>query len=166
MRTGSRLLEDPRLKIKGRRLTLTALGADELESIRWDPADEDARELFVSRLRADPGARGFWVWTAALGDGTEIGNGGFGGRPTENRRLTVGYAVHEEHRGRGYATELLELLTEWALARPEVDVVRATIRPDNTASIRVAEKAGLTQTGERLADDEHGELLVFERRAS
>ena len=153
------------MRIRGPRLTLTALGADELEQIRWDPDDEDARELFIRRLRADPDARGFWVWTATLGDGTEIGNGGFGGRPTENRRLTVGYAVHEEHRGRGYATELLELLTEWGLARPEIDVVRATIRPDNAPSLRVAEKAGFARTGELLQDDEHGELLVYERRA-
>jgi len=152
------------LRIRGPRLTLTALGADELEQIRWDPDDEDARELFLRRLRADPDARGFWVWTATLGDGTEIGNGGFGGRPTENRRLTVGYAVHEEHRGRGYATELLELLSEWGLARPEIDVVRATIRPDNAPSLRVAEKAGFTRTGELLHDDEHGDLLVYERR--
>jgi RimJ/RimL family protein N-acetyltransferase len=153
------------LRIQGPRLTLTALDADELEQIRWDPEDEDARELFIRRLRADPDARGFWVWTAALADGTPVGNGGFGGRPTENRRLTVGYAVHEEHRGRGYATELLELLTEWGLARPEIDVVRATIRPDNGPSLRVAEKAGFTRTDELLQDDEHGELLVFERRA-
>ena len=152
--------------IRGPRLTLTALGADELEEIRWSPEDEDARTLFVSRLRADPGARGFWVWSAALDDGTTVGSGGFGGRPTENRRLTVGYGVHEEHRGRGYATELLTLLAEWGLARPEIDLVRATIRPDNGASIRVAEKAGFSLTAERLEDEEHGELLVFERRAS
>ena len=152
--------------IRGARLTLTALGADELEEIRWSPEDEDARTLFVSRLRADPGARGFWVWSATLEDGTPIGSGGFGGRPNENRRLTVGYGVHEEHRGRGYATELLTLLSTWGLARPEIDVVRATIRPDNVASIRVAEKAGFMLTGERLEDEEHGELLVFERRVS
>ncbi len=150
--------------IQGPRLTLTALDADALEAIRWDPEEADARDLFVRRLRADPGARGFWVWAAALGDGTAIGSGGFGGRPTENRRLTVGYAVYEEHRGHGYATELLTLLAEWGLALPEVDSVRATIRPDNAASIRVAEKAGFTLTGERLDDEEHGELLVFERR--
>ena len=151
--------------IRGPRLTLTALGADELEEITWSPDDEDARTLFVSRLRADPGARGFWVWSATLDDGTAVGSGGFGGRPTENRRLTVGYGVHEEHRGQGYATELLTLLAEWALARPEIDVVRATIRPDNVASLRVAEKAGFTPTGELVQDDEHGELLVFERRS-
>ena len=153
------------MRIHGPRLTLTALGAEELETIRWDPEEEDARELFVRRLRADPGARGFWAWAATLEDGTEIGSGGFGGRPTANRRLTVGYAVHAEHRGSGYATELLTLLTEWGLALPEIDVVRATIRPDNVASLRVAEKAGFVATGERIEDDEHGELLVFERRA-
>ncbi len=56
------------------------------------------------------------------------------------------------------------LLAEWGLAQAEVDVVRATIRPDNAPSIRVAEKVGFILTGERVQDDEHGELLVFERR--
>jgi RimJ/RimL family protein N-acetyltransferase len=103
------------------------------------------------------------VW-AAERDDVAVGYIGFGGRPRHDRRLTVGYAVHEEHRARGYATEMLELLTRWALAQPEVDVVRATIRPDNLASLRVAEKAGFAATGERVQDDEHGELLVYVRR--
>ena len=149
--------------LRGARLTLTALGADELEAVRWDPAEEGARTFFVEQLRADPGSRGWWAWLARLETGEEVGSGGFGGRPGSDRRLTVGYAVHEEHRGRGYATELLELLTSWALARPEVDRVRATIRPDNVASLRVAAKAGFEPTGEVVHDDEHGELLVFVR---
>ncbi len=152
------------MKLQGPRLTLTALGADELEAIPWPPEDEDARELFVRRLRADPGARGFWAWAATLEDGTQIGSGGFGGRPNEKRRLTVGYGVREEYRNRGLATELLKLLAEGGLAQAEVDVVRATIRPDNAPSIRVAEKVGFILTGERVQDEEHGELLVFERR--
>ena len=152
------------MKLEGPRLTLTALGAEELEGIRWDPEDADAQAMFVQRLREDPAARGWWVWLAALPDGQEVGNGGFGGRPGPNRRLTVGYSVHEEHRGRGYATEILTLLTEWALGRPEVDLVRATIAPDNLPSLRVAEKSGFTATGELVQDAEHGELIVFERR--
>jgi RimJ/RimL family protein N-acetyltransferase len=152
------------LRLQGPRLTLAALSAEELEQVRWAPEDEDARTMFVERLRTDPDARGWWVWLAALPDGEEVGSGGFGGRPGPNRRLTVGYSVHDEHRGRGYATEMLTLLTEWALARPEVDLVRATITPDNLPSLRVAEKSGFTATGELLQDAEHGELLVFERR--
>jgi RimJ/RimL family protein N-acetyltransferase len=152
------------LRLDGPRLTLTALGAEEVERIRWDPADADTQAMFVRRLRDDPDARGWWVWLAALPDGEEIGNGGFDGRPGPDRRLTVGYSVHEEHRGRGYATEILALLAGWALARPEVDVVRATIAPDNVPSLRVAEKAGFVASGELLQDDEHGELIVLERR--
>jgi ribosomal-protein-alanine N-acetyltransferase len=152
------------LRLHGPRLTLAALGADELERIRWDEEDEDARAMFVERLRADPGARGWWVWLATLSDGEEVGNGGFGGRPGPNRRLTVGYAVHEEHRGRGYATEILTLLAGWALDRPEVDLVRVTIAADNLASLRVAEKSGFTATGELLQDAEHGKLIVLELR--
>ena len=152
------------MRIQGPRLTLTALGADELAAVRWAPEDEDARTLFVTRLREDPEAVGWWAWVATLPDGEEVGNGGFGGRPGPNRRLTVGYAVHEEHRSKGYATEMLELLAAWGLERAEIDVIRATIRPDNVASLKVAERAGFVATGERLEDEEHGELLVFERR--
>jgi [ribosomal protein S5]-alanine N-acetyltransferase len=152
------------VRIQGPRLTLTALGADELAAVRWPPEDEDARALFLSKLREDPDSRGWWAWVARLADGEEVGNGGFGGRPGPNRRLTVGYGVHEEHRSQGYATEMLRLLAEWGLAQPEIDVVRATIRPDNAPSLKVAERAGFVATGERLEDEEHGELLVFERR--
>lgn len=152
------------LRLQGPRLTLAALSADELEEIRWAPEDEDARAFFVERLREDPGARGWWAWLAALPGGVEVGSGGFGGRPGPNRRLTVGYSVHEEHRGKGYATEILTLLTDWALSRPEIDLVRATIAPANLPSLRVAEKAGFAATGELVQDDEHGELIVFERR--
>jgi [ribosomal protein S5]-alanine N-acetyltransferase len=152
------------LRLQGARLTLTALGAEELEKIQWLPEDENARAFFVARLREDPGARGWWTWVATLPDGDEVGNGGFVGRPGPDRRLTVGYAIHDEHRGKGYATELLTLLTDWALDQPEVDLVRATITPDNVASHRVAVKAGFTPSGELVPDAEHGELIVFERR--
>jgi RimJ/RimL family protein N-acetyltransferase len=103
------------------------------------------------------------VWLAALEDGTEVGFGGFGGRPRTDERLTLGYSVHEEHRGNGYATEIAELLTTWALEQPGVRIVRATIRPDNATSVRVAEKAGFQPTGETVRDKEEGELLVFVR---
>jgi RimJ/RimL family protein N-acetyltransferase len=131
--------------------------------VRWPAEDEDARAFFLARLQEDPGARGFWVWLAQLPDGTEVGSGGFGGRPGDDRRLTVGYHVHEEHQRRGYATEMLELLAEWGLEQEGVDIVRATIRPDNLPSLRVAEKAGFEATGERVEDPQEGELLVFRR---
>ena len=77
--------------LQGPRLEVTALDADELEQVRWLPEEEDARALFVERLREDPDSRGWWAWLATLPDGEEVGSGGFGGRPGPNRRLTVGY---------------------------------------------------------------------------
>ncbi len=149
--------------LRGPRLTLRALTADEVEALRWDPSEVDAQVFFATQLRADPDARGWWIWGATLAGGDDVGSGGFGGRPAEDGRLTVGYGIHPEHRGRGYATELLDLLATWGLAQPGIESIRATIRPDNVASMRVAEKAGFRPTGERLQDEEHGELLVFER---
>jgi len=39
------------VRLQESRLTLTALSAEELKEIRWAPEDEDARALFVERLR-------------------------------------------------------------------------------------------------------------------
>lgn len=148
--------------LTGPRLTLTALDAEAVEAMGASPLLDGMHELFAARLRADPGALGYWVWVATLADGTEVAAGGFGGRPGGNERLTVGYHVHEDHRGQGYATELLSLLTEWALVQPGVERVRATIKPDNAASLRVAEKAGFERSGRTRTSDD-GELLVFLR---
>jgi RimJ/RimL family protein N-acetyltransferase len=152
--------------LQGPRLTLTALDAGTLARVRPTADMADALPFFVARLREDPDARGFWVWLATLADGSEVGLAGFGGRPGENRRLTLGYSVHDEHQGHGYATEIVEILTQWALAHDDVELVRVTISPENAPSLRVAEKAGFAATGETVDDEEHGLLLVFERRAA
>ena len=148
--------------LKGPRLTLTALDAAGVEALGASSLLDGMHDLFAARLREDPGAVGYWVWLATLADGTEVAAGGFGGRPGANERLTVGYHVHEDHRGRGYATELLNLLTEWALAQPGVKLVRATIKPENAPSLRVAEKAGFERAG-RTRTTAAGALLDFLR---
>jgi RimJ/RimL family protein N-acetyltransferase len=148
--------------LTGPRLTLTALDAEAVEAMGASPLLDGMHDFFAARLREDPDALGYWVWLATLADGTEVAAGGFGGRPGDDERLTVGYHVHEDHRGAGYATELLNLLTEWALAQPGVNVVRATIKPENAPSLRVAEKAGFERAG-RTRTREDGELLVFLR---
>jgi RimJ/RimL family protein N-acetyltransferase len=58
----------------------------------------------------------------------------------------LGYAISPWARGRGHATEALQLLTDWAFAD---GIIRATllIAVSNTASSRVAEKCGYTLEG-------------------
>jgi RimJ/RimL family protein N-acetyltransferase len=63
------------------------------------------------------------------------------------REAELGYLVAPSARGRGYATELLRLLTDWAFE--QAGVLRATLVIDveNPASARVAERAGYVREG-------------------
>ncbi|MDO0927159.1 GNAT family N-acetyltransferase [Streptomyces sp. TG1A-8] len=101
-------------------------------------------------------------------DGRAVGGIGFHGAPDEERRVEIGYDLVEGARGRGYATEAVRALTEWALAREDVGTVIATIEADNVASQRVVSRAGFvraTVEEERAAREEDaGDLRLYVRR--
>ena len=63
----------------------------------------------------------------------------------------IGYWVAAGARGRGVATRAVRLLADWG--REALGLTRIDVLPhrDNAASRRVAEKAGFTDTGERVA---------------
>ncbi|MFF8399055.1 GNAT family N-acetyltransferase [Streptomyces sp. NPDC016172] len=91
-------------------------------------------------------------------DGRAVGAMGFHGVPDEAGRIEVGYDLVEGARGHGYATEALRALSSWALDRPEVRTVVATVERDNVPSQHVLARAGFTQVAE---DPEH---LTYELR--
>jgi RimJ/RimL family protein N-acetyltransferase len=72
----------------------------------------------------------------------------------------MGYETAPAHRRHGYASEVAAALVGWALEQREVVRVIASPAPDNVASIRVLEHAGLRRAGTR------GDELLFELRAS
>ena len=59
----------------------------------------------------------------------------------------IAYVVAPAARGRGIASGAVVLLSEWAFARLELQRLQLSIRPDNVASRRVAEKAGYRYEG-------------------
>jgi RimJ/RimL family protein N-acetyltransferase len=59
----------------------------------------------------------------------------------------LGYWLAPEARGRGLATEAARALVEWATQEHGVRKLTLTAHPDNTASQRVAEKAGFRRVG-------------------
>jgi len=77
-------------------------------------------------------------------DGRVVGEIGFVGLPVK-RAVTIGYAVVPSARRRGYATEAISALSEWALAQPDIDTVRAQTLPDNEPSIRALLRAGFAE---------------------
>jgi RimJ/RimL family protein N-acetyltransferase len=60
----------------------------------------------------------------------------------------LGYIFDIDVWGNGYATEAAAALVNYAFDDCNVDCLYCTIRPKNTASIRVAERLGFKRTGE------------------
>ncbi|MER5198107.1 GNAT family N-acetyltransferase [Streptomyces sp. NPDC002755] len=81
-------------------------------------------------------------------DGLVVGGMGFQGPPTGGH-VEIGFDLHPDARGRGYATEALAGLARWALDDTGVDTVVATTTHANTAARRVMERAGFTRRPDR-----------------
>ncbi|MEU7322258.1 GNAT family N-acetyltransferase [Streptomyces griseoviridis] len=78
-------------------------------------------------------------------DGLAVGGLGFHGVPDEEGRAEIGYDLVEGARGQGYATEALDALAGWALARDDVRSLCALVEEENAASQRVVARAGFVR---------------------
>ncbi|MFF9481515.1 GNAT family N-acetyltransferase [Streptomyces sp. NPDC014733] len=129
---------------------------------------DQARWLWRYRLGqmdADPGHARWMVRQAVVGDeGTVVGHAGFHGPPDEAGTVEIGYSVAPGFRRRGYARAMLTELLRRAAAEPAVTTVRATISPDNVASLATISGFGFVEVGEEW-DEEDGPELVFEAPA-
>ena len=125
-------------------------------------------EAWLWRIRREDIARdpaaAEWIARAALDAdlGRVVGHGGFHGPPDEDGTVEIAYSVDPQFRRRGYAKAMVTALLERAAADPRVRAVRASIRPDNTASLATIAKFGFRKVGEQW-DPEDGLEHVFKR---
>ena len=61
----------------------------------------------------------------------------------------IGYWIAEEYANRGLTTEAVRGVSQFGFKELELHRLEINIRPENAASIRVAEKAGYILEGER-----------------
>jgi ribosomal-protein-alanine N-acetyltransferase len=108
-----------------------------LVDARRQEADADLAYLLHAFRRSDGLAVGH-------GDVTTLARAEF-------QAARLGYAVHNPYWGRGLGTELARALVQFALENRKYHRVEANIDPENRASRRVAEKAGLAFEGVRKA---------------
>lgn len=107
-------------------------------------------EEYVARVRETwPGyyrKHGFGLWaTVRKAGGVLLGRCGLLAQEIDGaREVEVGYALGTEFRGRGYATEAARASRDWAFRTLGVPHVISLIVPENTPSIRVAERNGMT----------------------
>ena len=62
-------------------------------------------------------------------------------------KIEVGYVLARPYWSKGYMTEVLRAMIEWAFAQPDIFRVQAICDVENIASARVMEKAGMTREG-------------------
>jgi drug/metabolite transporter (DMT)-like permease/RimJ/RimL family protein N-acetyltransferase len=118
----------------------------------------------VDQIHRDPISQ-HWVARAVVDDetGAVVGHAGFHGPPDAAGMVEVGYSTDPEHRREGYARAMVRELLHWAAGEPHVSIVRATISPDNAASLATIAGFGFSRVGEQW-DDEDGLEVIFELR--
>lgn len=126
---------------------------------------DSARWLWRFRLdqmAAEPGDARWLVRQAIVGDeGLVVGHAGFHGPPDDVGMVEIGYSVAPDFRRQWYARSTLTELLRRAAAEPAIMTVRATISPDNVASLATISGFGFVEVGEQW-DEQDGLELVFE----
>ncbi|MGH8868090.1 MAG: GNAT family N-acetyltransferase [Actinomycetes bacterium] len=140
-------------------------GTLDLTSYFVEPGMRSVWQRRSRQVRDDPGSAG-WI-TRVIWDPVRevaVGHAGFHGPPDAKGMVEVGYSVDPRWRRQGYARAALEALLDRAAREPGVRTVRASVRPDNTASRNLVLQYGFREVGEQW-DEEDGLETVYERDA-
>jgi len=109
-------------------------------------ADEQAREL--ARLTAAPSLAGWLSWyVVQVSPARVVGTIGFAGPPDGEGAVEIAYAIAEGPQRRGYATEAMGALIDWAFSHSETRMIVAHAAAADAAAIRVIEDNGLRHVG-------------------
>jgi [ribosomal protein S5]-alanine N-acetyltransferase len=134
----------------------------------WPPGeyDQSAMKFFRDRIIENPDAMGWLNWYALwrLEDSKAsvlVGGGGFMGPPDTNGIVEIGYSVVPAYEGRGFATEIVRALVEFASSDPRVTRIIAHTSPQNIGSTKVLERIGFSPIGPGAEDG----MVRFERRS-
>lgn len=78
-------------------------------------------------------------------DNLALGLAGFKGTPDAGGSVELGYGINSIYQGRGYMTETIGALVDWAFRHPECRQVNAFTLPGNIASRKVLVKNGFKE---------------------
>lgn len=104
--------------------------------------EEHAREWVRRTARNRRAGTSLGLSVVRRSDGRLLGGVGIHHIEEGGGRGEVGYWIGSEHRGRGYASEAVDLLVRTAFRRLGLHRIEARVFPGNRASQRVARRAG------------------------
>ena len=118
--------------------------------------EDDAPRVFTGRLELVAAtAAGWGAWQVLLVSSSEIVGSLELRAPDGDGRVECAYAMPARYERKGYATEAIGGIIDWAFAHPAVRRIRAHAPRAQPAAIRVLEQNGLSHVGD---GDEPGTL--------
>ena len=115
----------------------------------WDVQDEDEVHASLEEYIAIPPESG--VVLAIERDGELIGRANLA--IGEHRQGELGFIVHPDHQGQGYATEAAEAMLELAFETYDLHRVAGSVEPRNQASVRVLERLGMRKEAHLIENE-------------
>ena len=85
-----------------------------------------------------------------------IGDGGYKGNPDADGKVEIGYEIIESKRRKGYATEAIDALLDWAVTQPEVKSIIAKCHKENVPSQNLLQKLQF------MLVDEEDEMDIYQ----
>jgi RimJ/RimL family protein N-acetyltransferase len=160
--TVPRVSPEPRLPIETARLRLRRLVPGDLAALHaihsredvtrwlyWNPRDEDEVRAVLEAHIARPSDEGVLVAIDLEGELIGTVNVAVG----EHRQGEVGFMLHPDHQGHGYATEAAEAIVELAFGTYRLHRVYGCVEPRNTASARLLERLGMRKEGHLVENE-------------
>ena len=127
--------------------------ADRAAAADWIAGDADRRRagLSLDLVAVEPvTGPGIGSDAAVEAAADVLGEVGLSAFDPEDGVAMIGWWTVDRHRRRGVATEMVRLLTTWALGPPlGLDVLVAEVEPANPGSVAVALAAGYGEVGRR-----------------
>lgn len=136
--------------IETKRLKIYAASKEEMKAFIEKQTIDVLKEAYTEMLNgclAHPDKLEWYaIWMIELKDGTHVGELCFKGL-SEEGMTEIGYGIEEFYQCRGYATEAVSAIAEWALRQKGVRCIEAEAEESNAASVRVLEKCGFVRNG-------------------
>jgi RimJ/RimL family protein N-acetyltransferase len=114
----------------------------------WPTDDtKDILPIILQSLEVNKEPSGYETWMIVRKDDSRvIGDIGFFGKPNEEGEVQIGYGLVKQEQGKGYGTEALKAIVDWALSQEEVKVILADCLLDNIPSASILRKVGMLET--------------------
>lgn len=120
----------------------------------WGPNDRAATESFLraTLARAEASPRTVYEVAVLAASGALVGGAHIAILDATHRRGEIGYVLRRDVWGQGLGTEIARLLCRFGFEKLHLHRIEATCDPQNIASRRVLEKAGMRPEGVRRDD--------------